>query len=463
VAVLLVQAACSDEAVTPETSWPEPPLLTDINPDPNVVEVFLVAGSSRVEYLPGKLTDVWAFRDGAAQAAAGTVPGPMLRAKLGDEVIVHFRNELPRTTTLHFHGPRVPHAADGGHVTDHGVGPGESTVTRFVARDAGSFWYHPHTDAYEQIEKGLQGPMVVEGGVSPDVVADRYLVLDDVKVAPDGTLSAETSVSDLLFGRRGNVLLVNGRPAPVALAVPSGTRERWRFVNTANGRFFNLRLPGVRFLVIATDGGLLPSPYWTETLLIAPGERYEVLVTFAGSPGQLGTLETLPYERGDQPPQVEALPLLQVTHGTQLRSMAPLPERWRELPPPDVSADTPVRRLVLGEKALPGGAMLFPINNQVWPDGLPLEIRHGAVEIWEVTNDTPMDHPVHLHGMFFDVLPGATDPPGQRGGWKDTVIVRRGSMVRLAIRFDEPGVWMFQCHILEHADAGSMLNVIVRH
>jgi len=462
-AALLGCAGPGPDNPAPTPPWTEPAVLVDTNPDPNIVEVSLVAGPSTVQYLPGKTTEVWAFRDGSLAGAVATVPGPMLRAKLGDEVIVHFRNELPRTTSLHFHGPRVPHDADGSHVTTHGVSPGESSETRFVAQDAGSFWYHPHVQAYEQIERGLQGTMVVEGGVTPDVVADRYLVLDDVKLAEDGSLPSEITEADLLFGRRGNVVLVNGRRAPLALTVGAGARERWRLVNTANGRFFNLRLPGAKFLVIGGDGGLLREPYWAESVLIAPGERYEVLVSFVAGGENRQTLVNTPYERGEDVPEATGQTLLEVTIGPSSRALFDLPTKWRELPAPDLPSDTPVRRFVLGEQALPGGAMLFPINNQLWPDGPPIEIQQGAVEIWEITNDTRMDHPVHLHGMFFDVLSGGIGRVSARDGWKDTVIVNRRSMVRVAIHFDTPGVWMFQCHILEHADAGSMLNVIVRH
>jgi FtsP/CotA-like multicopper oxidase with cupredoxin domain len=105
-----------------------------------------------------------------------------------------------------------------------------------------------------------------------------------------------------MMGRQGNVLLVNGRLAPVELKVAAGSRERWRFVNAANGRNFNLRVPGASFLVIGSDGGLLPRPYSAETLLVTPGERYDVLLTFEGDPGNEVTLQTIHYDRGHDLP-----------------------------------------------------------------------------------------------------------------------------------------------------------------
>jgi FtsP/CotA-like multicopper oxidase with cupredoxin domain len=374
-------------------------------------------------------------------------------------VIVHFRNELPDHTTVHFHGPRVPAFADGSHASQHPIHPGEGFDYRFTVRDAGSFWYHPHFHGYDQIERGLYGPIVFEGGVAPDVTADRYLVLDDVKLARDGREADEITDGDRMFGREGNVLLVNGKHAPVDLTVPAGARERWRIVNASNGRYFNLRLPGVRFLVVGNDGGLLPEPFSTDTLLVVPGERYDVLVTFDAPPA---ALETAYYDRGQDERTAAARPLVRVALGAPARELSPLPAVWRDLPRLAVSPETPVRRFALGQKSVPGGALLFTINGEVWPDGTPVELRRGDVEIWDIANETGMDHPIHVHGAFFEVRPeDRIDRPGL-DGWKDTVNVPRRSSLRFAIRFDTAGVWMLHCHILEHLDSGMLVNLIVR-
>jgi FtsP/CotA-like multicopper oxidase with cupredoxin domain len=131
-----------------------------------------------------------------------------------------------------------------------------------------------------------------------------------------------------MLGRRGNVLLMNGQPRP-KITIPSGSRERWRFVNSANGRYFNLRLAGHSFTVIAWDGGLLPQPYSTETLLITPGERYEVLVTLMGASGSLLELETIHYDRGHEIPDPGPKPLLQIALGPEAPSRRPQ-TRWSD-------------------------------------------------------------------------------------------------------------------------------------
>jgi FtsP/CotA-like multicopper oxidase with cupredoxin domain len=437
----------------------EPAALTDVNPDPNIVEVQLVAGLATTAYLRGKPTAVWAYRDGALPNSTGTVPGPMLRAKVGDEVIVHFRDELPADeTTIHWHGLRLPPQSDGTPATQTPVPPGGEFEYRFTARDASSFWYHPHIRAYDQIERGLYAPMVVTGGTTPEVAADRYIVLDDVKLNADGSLNEETTELDRMMGRQGNVLLVNGQRAPLALRVAAGSRERWRFVNAANGRYFNLRIPGARLLVIGSDGGLLAQPYETETLLVTPGERYDVLVAFDGTPA--GALETVHYDRGHDLPDPGPQELLRIAYGDAGAAPAPLPDAWGEAPRLPITDATVVRPFVLNEYEQPGLPVLFTINGEQWPDNKPVHVMRGDIEIWEVRNDAPMDHPFHLHGMFFQVLPPGGGVP-VLDGWKDTVNIPQSSTVRFAVQYDPPGMWMFHCHILEHAELGMMGDLMV--
>jgi FtsP/CotA-like multicopper oxidase with cupredoxin domain len=439
----------------------EPPALTDVNPDPNVVEVELVAGRATAAYLPGKPTEVWAYRDGALPDSQATVPGPVLRAKVGDEIIVHFRNELPNDeTTIHWHGLRLPPQSDGTPSTQTSVFPGAAFEYRFTARDASSFWYHPHVRAYDQIERGLYAPMVVTGGVAPEVAADRIIMLDDVKLDADGALNQETTELDRMLGRQGNVLLVNGQRAPLALRVAAGSRERWRFVNAANGRYFNLRIPGARFTVIGSDGGLLARPYETETLLVTPGERYDVLVTFAAGAGAATVLETVHYDRGHDIPDPGPRELLRVAIGETAPPPPPLPDTWGEAPRLPVTDGTPVRPFVLNEYEQPGLPVLFTINGEQWPDSKPVHVTRGDIEIWEVRNESPMDHPFHLHGMFFQVLPAGGGAPAL-DGWKDTVNVPQRSTVRFAVQYDPVGMWMFHCHILEHAELGMMGDLMV--
>lgn len=434
--------------------------LTDTSPDPNVVEVTLVAAPATVEYLPGKTTDVWAYRDGAAvPGTKASVPGPAIRAKRGDEVIVHFKNELPEPTTIHWHGLRLLAKMDGSTSVQTSVPTGGTFEYRFRVEDAGTFWYHPHVRANEQVEKGLYGSLVVTEDDGIDATADRTFVLDDVKLEASGALSTAADALDTMVGKQGNVLLVNGRRG-ASLTVEAGARERWRFVNAANGRYFNLRVPGRELLVIGTDGGLFPTPYRAETLLVAPGERYEVLVSFDVPENSRAALETIHYDRGHELPDQGPRTLFDIdVRGRTKRILRPLPAQLRAIAPMELPASTPTRSFALQEREAPDG-VVFSINGESWPFNTALMVKQGATEIWEIESPAEMDHPFHLHGMFFQLL-GADGKPDPARGWKDTVNVKRGAKLRFAVRYEPLGMWMFHCHILEHADRGMMGELMV--
>jgi FtsP/CotA-like multicopper oxidase with cupredoxin domain len=445
-----VTIGCGDNLVIDD---PAPAVLTDLDPDPNTVEVRMAASPAVHEYLPGKLADVLAFRDAAIPGSVGTIPGPMLEAKLGDRVIVHFTNELAEETTVHWHGLRVPNAADGTPFAQVPIHPGGTFDYEFTLIDSGYFWFHPHMRGDVQVEAGLYAPIVVHDDIAIDVAADRAFVLDDVKLSSDGKLSERTEALDLMLGRMGNVVLVNGKQRP-AIQVATGTRERWRFVNSANGRYFNLELPGHTFTVIGIDGGLLVEPYETQTLLVAPGERYEVLVELASSTDELA-LRTLHYDRGHNIPDPGPIDILGLTVGLQGPTPGPLPTSWRIVEPIPFDANTPRRRFVLQEDDTVPAMPVFTINDEVFPDITPVEGSMGQIEIWQIDNQAEMDHPFHLHGMSFQTL-DAQGIPRAPLGWKDTVNVPQKTTVEFAVRFEAPGRWMYHCHILEHAERGMM-------
>lgn len=455
-ACLAATTSCAPEpeAARPALRQPELVPLTDLDPDPDVVEVRLVATLGEVEYLPGKPGAAWAYRDGAVEGSLPTVPGPLLEAKRGDRILVHFENELPEASSVHFHGLRLPAAMDG---ASGDVLRGESFDHAFIARDAGTFWYHPHFHADRQIERGLYGPMVVREGAAPASPGDRVLVLDDIRLGPDGAVDEVWSEEDIAHGRRGDVLLVNGVPDPALRAV-AGSRERWRLVNASNGRFFDLALPGRSFEVVGWDGGLLEAPYAVETLLVAPGERYDVVVDLAGSPGDALELVTRAHAHGDAGADPEA-PVLRVELEEGAPADAAPAERGVIEPLPWPEGTAP-RAFVLTEDLDGKYGPQFFINGEFWPFNQPIAAALGDVEVWEIDNQADGDHPFHLHGAFFQVL-DRDGTPEPRLGWKDTVLVRRGEALRFVVRHEEPGRWMYHCQIPEHAERGMMGEVIV--
>lgn len=436
-------------AVEPWAGPWDVPRLEDTNPDPDTVEVTLVAAPAERELLPGKKAMVWAYN--------GSVPGPLIEAKVGDRLVVRFRNELPEPTTIHWHGLRIPAEMDGvpGHSQPQ-IPPGGSFEYVFTVPDAGLFWYHPHVRSDVQVERGLYGPLVVRGPGEPSADRERLLVLDDVLVDEEGALVQRSpSPHEIMLGRQGTLLLVNGRPRPVA-TVQAGAIERWRLVNAANARYFRLALPGHRFQVVGVDGGLMEAAQEAEELLMVPGERLDLLVRAAGQPGSALDLQTLPYDRGHGTGGGASADVLRVVYAAEA-----LPER----PMPRVSGEVGglagfrrSRRLALTEEMHGSGrrAPVFRINGEAFPKVTPLEARLGDTELWEVANDSDMDHPFHLHGFRFQVLPAAGAAPAPRA-WKDTVNVPARATVRLGVQFEgHPGAWMFHCHILEHAEHGMM-------
>jgi FtsP/CotA-like multicopper oxidase with cupredoxin domain len=451
-AVAVLLASCGDNSSNDPSL--APPTFVDTSSDPDVVEVELVAVEASHEYLPGKPANVWAFRDGAVAGSKATIPGPLLEAKLGDKVIVHFKNELPEETTIHWHGLRVPNAADGTPFAQMAVPPGGTYDYEFTLIDSGYYWYHPHMHGDMQVEAGLYAPIIVHDGLAIDVAADRVFVLDDVKIESSGKLSERTDNLDLMLGRQGNVVMINGRQR-ATMSVAAATRERWRFVNAANGRYFNLELPGHTFRVIGWDGGPIETPYETPTLLMAPGERYEVLVELAGTEGDSVTLRTIHYDRGHNIPDPGPIDLLAIELGARGRAPAALPTTWGAVEPIAFDASTPRRRFTLREDDSVPSMPVFTINDEAFPNITPVRGPVGRVEIWAVENLSEMDHPFHLHGMSFQTIDEAgtaTEPLG----WKDTVNVPLETTVRFAVRFGAPGRWMYHCHILEHAERGMM-------
>jgi FtsP/CotA-like multicopper oxidase with cupredoxin domain len=433
----------------------------DLNPAPNVVEVSLVAERALVQYANGKNTAVWAYRD-AASSRPATVPGPLIEASIGDRLVVHFENRLDDATTVHFHGPRVPNEMDGAPMGESLVLPRGRFVYEFQVVDAGTFWYHPHWRTDIQIERGLYGQLVVHGERIPNT-PERFFMLDDVDLHTDGTLDEALTDTDRLLGRHGEIILVNGRTSP-AIEVSPGARERWHFTNASNGRYFELELPGHRFTVVGTDGGVIERAYDVETLRIAPGKRYDVFVKLIGDSGDEFTLNTLPVARGTAYDD-RVRSVLTLRFGAQSAAQAPSDERLpgHDLEPIPVDELTPVERFELELESDPfvGEEPRFSINDQYFPfaDDVPGEI--GAVRVWELANLTPSPEPFHLHGTFMQAL-SLDDVPIDRLAAEDVIDVPAGSTMRVAVHYEQPGHWMFHSNIPEHAEAG-MMRVLRLH
>src|SRR5438477_3027561 len=271
----------------------------------------------------------WEFASGLTIrgfAYNGQVPGPVIEANVGDTVVVRLSNNLPQATTIHWHGIRVPAEMDGTEAVQPPVEPGQTFEYRFVVPDAGTYWYHSHTNETEQLERGLYGALIVRDPNEPAVDAERILHFDDLKLGPNGDLAPFGDEHEHHAGREGDIRLVNGRQEP-ELEIAAGAIERWRIVNVANTRFVRLSIGKRPFTIIGSDGGLLPRPLPASETLVTPGERVDLAVGPFEEGEQLA-IESLPYDRGMGERASERFATLKV--GAAAESHAQIPDRLRE-------------------------------------------------------------------------------------------------------------------------------------
>lgn len=457
-ACLLAPAPAAGQSYAPP-GWADQVKLTELpdkNPDPKIVEVDLVAKYADVEVAPGKRVRAWTYNGG--------LPGPLIKARVGDRLIVHFTNELDEPTTVHWHGVRVPIEMDGvPDISQPAVKTGETFIYDFILRDASLYWYHPHVMSAAQVGFGLYGPLLVEDPADGVGVADQLtLVLSDIGFNARGELEPADSggSAGMVFGREGDYVLANGRHHPV-LRARSGAPQRWRIVNAAKSRFFYLDMDGQEFTVIGVDGGLHERPVKTDILLVTTGERVDVIVTPTGTPGTPLPLRAMLYNRGYGSVEyrsVEEVLTIEFTDEPPVKAKPVAVSRAMTAP----SAEGATRvDMVLTLPPMQNNVSEFRINGVPYWKAKPFVAKLGEKQIWVVKNDSDWDHPYHLHGFFFHVL-DEHNQPVRPLALKDTVNVPMKSTVKLLVHFDErPGEWMIHCHILDHAEGGLMGTVLV--
>jgi bilirubin oxidase len=418
-----------------------------------VVEVSLAAGVTRLSIMPGVATEVFAYN--------GSSPGPTLEVTEGDRVIVHFQNNLPEPTTVHWHGIHLPADQDGSPFDPVAAGGSRDYTFTIPKGTAGTYWYHPHLHHQTgyQIARGLIGALIVRATDDPlpKAITERLLILSDQRFRPDGSIDLPDKASmegriDEENGREGNVLLVNGQVLPTITIKPNEI-QRWRIINASAARVYRLAIPGQTMLHVGSDGGLFEKPVEVSELLLANAERVELLVRGAGKPGARTVLQALPYDR--YVPQTRPkdwnrardLVTISLTRDAPVPEV-PVPRTLRVIPPLDTTRIAASRFVAFGQGM---------INNRHFEFGrVDYTAKLGTTEIWKVENLVGMDHPFHLHGFQFQVLERNGKPVPYRA-WKEVVNVPRHETVRFIVRFDDfAGNWMFHCHILNHEDAGMM-------
>lgn len=436
--------------------------------DEGFIDLVAAPAESQLLGREGPPTALWSY--------GGTSPGPVIRARRGDMVKVRLRNELPQPTATHWHGIRIANAMDGvPGLTQALVPPGASFDYRFVVPDAGTYWYHTHNRSWEQLARGLYGPLIVEEETPLPVDREMILVVDDWRLGEDGQIHA-ASLGHLRdwshAGRLGNWLTINGTSNP-DIEVRRNERLRLRLINCANARIVNLNFASLMPWVIALDGQPLRQPERIEpddVLTLAPAQRADLLLDVALEPGEVGELTEASQREGVQVGRFVARSAIEGgLAGTALQALPP-----NGLPEPDLSDPLKLDLVMTGGamgglgSALYKGEMLsmrdLAAKGQVWAfngvAGMPEQplarVPAGRSVLLNLINETAWPHAMHIHGHHFRVLPRDAKPPQNQasGPWRDTELLGPREAVSVAFVADNPGKWLLHCHMLEHQAAG---------
>lgn len=403
----------------------------------------LRAGPVTAQILPpgDGTTELWGFN--------GSTPGPELRLRQGEDLSIRFENATPEGSAIHWHGIRIANAMDGvPNMTQELVEPGAAFDYRFTLPDAGTYWYHSHHRSWEQVARGLYGPLIVEEQTPPDVDHDITVILDDWRIERTGALIEDFgSLRDFSHaGRLGTF----ARVFTSVDRVQRGARVRVRLINAATARVFPLEVTGLNGKVVALDGFPLETLQDIAPAMIAPAQRMDLIGDVTGQIDFTFQTRGAPYALGEIAIAGEVTP----------RS-----EPVAALPPARVTAPAarPEQRLTM---RLEGGAMggahegddIWALDGQSHLPAAPWAVfQRGETAQITFVNDTAFPHAMHLHGHHFHEM-----RDGVAGPLRDTTLLMRGQSRDILCVFDNPGTWLLHCHMLGHQASGMKTRIEVR-
>jgi FtsP/CotA-like multicopper oxidase with cupredoxin domain len=403
---------------------------------------------------------------------------PVIRMRLGDRLDVVLDNRLPREgehTSIHWHGIRLPNDQDGvPHLVQPVVNPGETFRYSFVPPDTGTFFFHPHCNSSEQMGRGLTGILIVDGDTVEPYAADMVVLLRDwlIDETKRSFRNFVTKRGASRAGTYGNVRSANGF-AEADLRLPASSDCRLRLVNSDTTRVMEIAVVDTEAAVIAIDGIAVP-PFALESWLLGPAMRLDLVVR-APAEGRIARIVDRRLE--------EVVPLVSlVGTGTAPATMPfdPAPLRAGHIAEPRIDgaerldfifalagenrpavvADDPLSALGLGSLCLSSDGF-WTINASTWPgvgqSELPPPLARlalGRSYVFRLRNASKLMHPVHIHGHTFKVLRSDKRPLPVH--FADTVLLLPEETVEVAFVADNPGNWMFHCHVIEHQETGMM-------
>ncbi|MEM6550076.1 MAG: multicopper oxidase family protein [Pseudomonadota bacterium] len=421
----------------------------------------------------------YALSDGLTEGLVSLspdAPPPALRVRQDETFEADVTNTLPDFTAMHWHGIRVPNGMDGvPYLTQIPIGQDETFRYAFTPTDAGTYWYHPHCMTMDQMARGLTGILVVEEAEDPGFDDDLALNLRDFRVGRDGQLleAQWTARGAARAGTFGALMTANWEVEP-AYPAPAGGLLRFRLAATDPTRIYKIFLTNaggadgqpVTGRVIAMDGHPVrepvPWPTAEKPLFLSPGQRADLALQVPAEEGREVLLIT---ERPGAPRTLARLIAKGPDTGRRLAEIGPLPPN--PVSEPDLESAA-VQEFVFGwspEKSASNngvcgtlGYTFWSINRIPWPgDAAPstgplATLKLGGSYILRLRNESPNDHPIHLHGLTFRPL--RSNRRQIRGNWTDTALLLREETMDVALVADNPGDWAFHCHVIEHQKTG---------
>ena len=448
-------------------------LAAPAEPGPGQIVARRLVAAERPSTLPcfsGVRLPMWTFSDSTWL--------PEIRLAIGDRLEVALENRLPRAgehTSIHWHGIRLPNDQDGvPYLVQPPVAPGESHSYSFEPPDTGTYFFHTHCNSAEQLGRGLAGVLIVEGDTTTPYAADQTIFLRDWRIDEDEQAFRDfvTKRGASRAGTYGNVRSANGS-ATADLRLPASSDCRLRLINGDPTRLMEIALGGAEAAVIAIDGAAV-SPFPLSSWLLAPAMRLDLVVRAPTAGGIAGIVDRR---------LAEPVPLVRLTGaGTPgpKTDFDPMPLRAGRFPDP-VIADAERREFVFAAAGAQAAVVatadpidalfigslcassdtFWSINGSAWPQGDRSEfppplarLTLGRSYVFSLKNASKLMHPIHIHGHTFKVL--KSDRRALPVHHADTVLLVPEETVEVAFVADNPGRWMFHCHVVEHQETGMM-------
>ena len=426
------------------------PLLLEPTIENGVSRYALTIGKSQHDYRQGRMTDTYSYN-------GTSVLGPTLRLRTGDSVVISVTNELDETTTTHWHGADVPAEDDGG---PHSlIEPGETWVADFdVIQPAATLWYHPHAhgSTAEHVYRGAAGLMIIEDDNPAAAALPATYGVDDIPVIIQdrdftGNGQLDFAIDEGDDGNLYSTLTVNGTIDPY-VEVPEGL-VRLRLLNGSQARIYRLSVEGAGMTRIASDGGYLAGPVVLDQLVLAPGDRAEIVVDVGT---ESAALVDSAFGR-----------VLELRPNGSASGTSILPDKLATIERITESEITVDRSFRMGDvRNFWEFSPSWAINGvQFDMNRIDVTVRLGATERCTLSSDDGQ-HVFHPHQIQFQILAiNGEPPPPEESGWEDSVWVNADREVVIAARFKtyaaEDIPYMFHCHVLDHEDLGMMGQFLI--